>query len=220
MKERPILFNASMVRAVLDGRKTQTRRVVQGLDDNNWLAGASNHIVHSVDHCPYGQPGDRLWVRETWGAHWMYDDVPPREIPDDGEALVHYPADGYVTQGAMGPDHFRKNRPSIHMPRWASRITLEITDVRAEKLQDISEYDVIAEGLTMLSKDYGRTFKFGIAESDGLPDESAWQWKEWEQSALDAFAKLWRSTGGNWDANPWVWVVTFNPINPEKDVEA
>ena len=154
MKERPILFSAPMVRALLDGRKTQTRRVMKHPPDERATEVSVESIYgesvatyraypgqgsarHAIASCPYGTIGDLLWVRETFGNGWT-----KRPVPDD---KICYRATPLEEQG------FRfcyRWFPSIHMPRWASRITLEITDVRVQRLQDISEEDVISEGLT------------------------------------------------------------------------
>jgi hypothetical protein len=200
MTELPILFSAPMVRAIIDGRKTQTRRAVKPQpDDDYWPVGTGP--THAR-HCPYGQPGDRLWVRETWRAHQSFDLAAPNELPKiDG---LHYEADGRPRFWDFG-----RLRSSIHMPRWASRITLEIVSVRVERVQDISEEDARAEG---------------VLRSDWVNDETC----EWPDSEREAFRALWDSinghiktpTGGHfrhsWDANPWVWVVEFHRLpNPD-----
>lgn len=192
MKERPILFNGDMVRAILDGRKTQTRRVVKpqpGSDNRIPWPGRKNIVANIRDErvlgfCPYGQPGDRLWVRETW-AMSGYQRVEYRAAPADGS-------------------DFRcvdRWRPSIHMPRWACRITLEITGVRVERLQEISEKDAKAEGLHYHSDMYGYRL-YGKYSGIGPTDDVG---------ALDAFRSLWESINGpsSWDATPWVWVIEF-----------
>lgn len=181
-KERPILFSAEMVRAILDGRKTQTRRTVKLNQAGRVQRGKQQwHIddPNAALACPYGQPGDRLWVRETWApgaTQTMYRaGCSPDYLPPDG-----------------------KWRPSIHIPRWASRITLEITGVRVERLQDISEDDARDEGI-----EDGGCLNCGEREpcecSSPVPD------------ARDSFAHLWQSINGpdSWDVNPWVWVVEF-----------
>lgn len=178
MKERPILFSGPMVRAILEGRKTQTRRVVKfefvktiPVPENS----AFREGTEWKSECPFGQPGDRLWVRETWAPH---ADMPPSAI---------YRCDrGGDYQDTVTPN-FRW-RPSIHMPRWASRLTLEITAVRVERLQDISEEDVWEEGCTKPSGYFG------------CPGQ-----------AQSIFRSLWGAVYGHesWDANPWVWVVEF-----------
>lgn len=163
MIERPILFSAPMVRAVLAGRKSQTRRVIRLPFSRGWLGP-----------CPYGIPGHSLWVKETWARH------------PDGDGVVYRATDpGWDDEGQI------KWRPSIYMPRTASRITLETTGVRAERLQDISERDAMSEGV----------------ERDG----AGWR-NYYHVAARDSFASLWDSINGKrapWASNPWVWVVTF-----------
>lgn len=191
MKERPILFSGPMVRAILDGRKTQTRRVVKPQPFSNEeyrfnfpkpLRGgllACNYLSSHL--CPCGQPGDWLWVRETWchefegGYLYRADDL-------SGLAPEFVDGDGNPT-GRSGW------KPSIHMPRAASRITLEITGVRVERLQEISEDDAIAEG---------------VVGHEEIQPASAY------------YRELWESINGHgsWDANPWVWVVEFRRFKP------
>ena len=151
MKERPILFNAPMVRALLAGTKTQTRRIVKARDLEWMDVHQGLREPDNAERCPYGQPvvdsghrigGDRLYVRETWAAPHAYDHLPPRLIPQD--ALIHYAA----TEDRGG----LLWRPSIHMPRWASRITLEITGVRVETLGVISHEDALAEGVSSIEE--------------------------------------------------------------------
>lgn len=197
-KERPILFNGEMVRAILNGTKTQTRRVVKdtGLYAIDPIihgeAVAARELERLATRCPFGQPGDRLWVRES---HWWFKDehnpvtgyFPPKLTLDD------------VVFRADGDDKAKTWRPSIHMPRWASRITLEIVAVRVERLQSTSEADAKAEGVG--------------CDSDGwfdylMPSTQCCQ------SAKDSFATLWKSINGeeSWDENPWVWVVEFKRV--------
>lgn len=237
MKERPILFSGSMVRAIVEGKKTQTRRVVKPqprghhwetmhgyelLVSDIYLESRGRCFVrfnHTIPHpslrcdrfydedcapfCPYGQVGDRLWVREKHAR-----------IPGmTGMHLPHYFADGPIPTIDIRHDAgLLGTYPSIHMPRWASRITLEITGVRVERLQDISEEDAVAEGLSCISKD-GATYKYGIADRDGLPgnDDFGWHWFQWEKNPRLAYRKLWESINGpgSWAENPWVWVVQF-----------
>lgn len=197
MQERPILFSGEMVRAILDGRKTQTRRVIKlktgDTFDEHALKGAIQEWRPMYDEvarkvvgktaalirCPYGQPGDRLWVRETFA------DEGCRQDRDD----CYYRADGESDLQGGGWT------PSIHMPRWASRITLEIVSVRVERLREISEADAKAEGCW-----YGK----GGGEVDHavLPENH--------------FPTLWESINGpgSWGANPWVWVVEFKRVEP------
>ena len=167
MKERPIIFKGEMVKAILDGRKTQTRRVVKNVEDLTVFF--RDDKFGCPFKCPYGKPGDRLWVRETWA------DVNTSEGP-----AICYRADGDV-QIIW--------RSSIYMPRWASRITLKILDIRVERLQDISEKDAIAEG---------------IQPSDYAKPKAA-------------FMRLWDSInakkpGKSWKDNPWVWVIEFSRV--------
>lgn len=191
MKERPILFSAPMVRAILGGRKTQTRRIVNArvapwlLDpahgwDDAYVLDPGNELLA---RCPYGAPGGRLWVRETWAR-----------LTGNGHRIV-YRADGDDPRLGWDDDpSTRRPRmtwtPSIHMPRWASRITLEVTDVRVERLQAITEEDAVAEGVARHVE--GAT-----------------------RGARTAFASLWDSLNGErtpWSTNPWVWVVGFRRL--------
>ncbi|PTL79076.1 hypothetical protein [Vitiosangium sp. GDMCC 1.1324] len=198
--ERPILFSGSMVRAILDGRKNQTRRVITPVQPDVrglWPGGRTPGSLPG--DCPYGQPGDRLWVRET---HWIGplarnsagDRCPtwhglPYSVSPDGCSAAFY-KEGFDRSEPRW-------RPSIHMPRWASRLTLEVTGVRVERLQDISEEDARAEGVERDAK-YPDRWKNYVGEVSG-PD------------AVDSFFSLWASIHGtaSWDANPWVWVVAF-----------
>jgi hypothetical protein len=233
MRELPILFSAPMVRAILEGRKSQTRRAVKPqptqccptgsslpLAQGDWawpypktgggivrVSNRRNGPEGWTEHCPYGQAGDRLWVRETWRyADWTGDGYPWIEYqadsakslrdsqlpPEWSERVIDIWAklseeENFAIDGRAAD---RKWRPSVHMPRWASRITLEVTDVRVERLQDISEADAIADGCIAVNK--------GIS---------------WH-TAADAFEALWNSINGpgGWDANPWVWVVAFKRV--------
>lgn len=216
MTDRPILFSAPMVRALMSGTKTQTRRVVKFLgadviDERDGRAWPWSPQHDEWVTCPYGSSGDRLWVRETWAAHWMYDDVPPTLArsthPDDNQWFA---ADVEGTPGTHGcPAEGRRGkwRPSIHMPRWASRITLDVTGVRVERLNDISAADAMAEGIRRWTKD-GTLSKFGTAEPG---DDGAPPWVDMPRSAVDGYRTLWESINGagSWTANPWVWVVSF-----------
>lgn len=200
MKERPILFSAPMVRAVLEGRKTMTRRVAKRL-----LLGLPQAEMNA--QCPYGQPGDRLWVRETWAHNdgW-YDDTDAVAWKNwHGErngrqcaTWVDYRAT--YQQDKDGCDRDWPWRPSIHMPRWASRITLEVTGVRVERLCEITEADARAEGVECF--DDTKTFR------------SYWNDFCVCLSAKDSFQTLWAEINGpdSWDANPWVWVVEFRRV--------
>lgn len=230
-KERPILFSAPMVRALLAGKKTQTRRVVKAQPFGVIEVASGNHLLdyrHSYSQedglitvadmakrCPYGQPGDRLWVRETWrvGA-WDY---PAHDRSNHHWIAVDYQADNYARKEWLccrDSDRLIKQsiedaqrvgirpdangrfswepgqspsrwRPSIHMPRWASRILLEVTAVRVEQLQDISHSDAMAEGMA------------------------------WDDAVYD-YSRLWEQINGaaSWAANPLVWVMEFRRVQP------
>jgi hypothetical protein len=207
MKERPILFSAPMVRAILDGTKTQTRRVVKPQPAPNkahdggtvWVAGDGIHVpVGSVGHlslrekqglrCPYGQPGDRLWVREAWRAPSSCNHLPPRSI-SDSEGVR------FIADEIFGADAgFGKARRGMFMPRWASRITLEVTGVRVERLLDISDSDAWGEGIDFEA----------YTAAGGCKD-----------APRVAFGDLWERINGpgSWEANPWVWVVQFKKVD-------
>ncbi|WP_286694039.1 hypothetical protein [Spongiibacter sp. UBA1325] len=206
MKERPILFNGEMVRATLSGQKTQTRRalspqpvtVQQGLIGP--LNGSGNLLV-----CKHGQPGDRLWVRETHAivprtAYAMSDGVDQVFRPgNDHDAAI------FKAGWKLSPPG--RWRPSIHMPRWASRITLEITGVRIERLQDITEEDARAEGINCYPfiPDDGYPVCNGYTHLDDDGKCTLWP------TAKRAFENLWESINGlgSWEKNPWVWVLEF-----------
>lgn len=195
MKERPILFSAPMVRAILEGRKTQTRRIVRPL---------IREILPRFG-CPYGAVGDRLWVRETWAVSHVMDHLKPREVPHGG-SMVYYAATEN-TGGLM-------KRPSIFMPRWASRVVLEVTAIRAERLQDISEEDAKAEGATFFADiPIGVPHRFQDAPRWSM-DTSPPNTDHCLPTARVAFGNLWNRINGDgsWDANPIVWVVAFRPI--------
>ena len=199
VKERPILFSAPMVRAILENRKTVTRRALK-MPHGFWETSATGELMPIPANCPYGKPGEQLWVRETWycdhfevmrGPYLKPDDLDVGEALDDGTLV--YAADGLTPYEADQPIW----KPSIHMPRWASRILLEITEVRVERLQDISRADIRAEGLQCPPE---------LASDDVSPNYRDWYPAAWRE--------LRESTGGNWDANPWVWVVEFKRVTP------
>lgn len=210
IKERPILFLAPMVRAILEGRKTVTRRPVKAtkahadgfmmLDHGKGWRPYNAFGDFASDHegmeypiaCPHGKLGDRLWVRETC----FINDYREASVPEQERAdcEIHYRADGIPD--FEGEEELIRWRPSIHMPRWASRILLEVTDVRVERLQDITEEQALAEGIKKHSDG-------GYHVEDG---------KHYSDSPVESFACLWSSVGGDWDANPWVWCVSFKRI--------
>lgn len=211
MKERPIIFSGPMVRAILEGRKTQTRRVVkpQPTEIDGQLRTQSAMLLAAIfgreatkadeesfaPKCPYGVPGDRLWCKETF-AHGA---MGPIYRADWGEPVGNnYPAHRTAAwlseiQKACGADVLSHEWKSpIHMPRWASRITLEIESVRVERLQDISEADAMAE--------------LGANPSGTYPAEFGYHNR--------LFADLWESIHGkgSWKLNPWVWVLSFKKV--------
>lgn len=207
MKERPILFTGPMVRAILEGRKTVTRRVMKpqpdflgSMVDPNTPFKTLDAGLHARITCPYGEPGDRLWVREAWAADAQVDAIAPRDL-SQGEP-IWFPADLSVRQTGCSMISKGRGRPSIHMPRWASRILLEITAVRVERLQDISEEQALAEGVRGEPCDHARQACADIGC--------------WGDTAKGAFGFLWESLNGegSWAANPWVWVVEFKRVTP------
>lgn len=221
-KERPILFTGDMVRAVLDGGKTQTRRVLKGdfmhqpkgsIDAKWYFRGPKMACWDSYEtdaemiarHNPYGQPGDRFWVRESHapradcGCVWDRSKAQAFNRMQPGELC--YAAD------QKGTDWVEKWRPGIHMFRWASRITLEIVSVRVERLQDISEADAIAEGIHSQGGGLYELHHFDVAKKRVIDST---------QSPVLAYRGIWESINGpdTWALNPWVWVIEFKRIKP------
>ena len=197
-----------MVRAILEGKKTVTRRLVKGLktdkpvveaaDGTPLRTGACWDVGGPVIHCPYGKPGERLWVRETWAQ-------PANLDPGPTVYRATYP-DCLKGQGweNLPPADSIRWKPSIHMFRRNSRIPLEITEVRVERLQEIDDNQAQAEGIG--------DHEFGCnrpCEPDGYPSCSCGN-----LSYVDSFQRLWSSVGGDWGANPWVWVVEFKQMKP------
>lgn len=222
MKERPILFSAPMVNSILNGTKTQTRRIAKGVGiapGIGQVLKGSDDIKEWPEFCPYGKPGDRLWLRETWQGPILDDDEYEEYRRNGKESYLKpqycvYRATDQLN--AIDEDGNELNwRPSIHMPRWASRISLEITGIRVERLQDISEEDAIDEGLKAITKD-GKLIKYGIPDRDGYPgaDDFGWNWGDWDKSPVLAYKRLWQSINGkgSWDLNPFVWVIEFKRI--------
>ena len=187
MTQRGIVFSKPMVLALLAGIKTQTRRKLKHQP-------TSPSDLPSPTACPYGQAGDRLWVREAWRTLKEYDARQPGELPRDSP--LRYEADHHCNHSELEPG---KLRQGILMPRWASRIELEITHVRLQRLQDISESDVIAEGIQAVLDD--------TREEDMLADEE----DEDVLGPADLYRAVWQSLHGpaSWESNPWIWVVEF-----------
>lgn len=205
VREKPILFTPENVRAIIDGRKTQTRRIVKpqpiaDIDtflpaDPSGFWGFIGDSPTQCIHCPYGEVGDRLWVKEGWRPEVVHSHG--QNSCDCGDVEVKYLADGatrFFSDGSIPPEWTipkaakRGGVTSLFMPRWASRLTLEITGIRVERLAEISEADAIAEG----------------CQCAGVPASLA---------NRGAYAKLWESINGpgSWAANPFVWVIEFQP---------
>ncbi|MDZ0181745.1 morphogenetic protein [Klebsiella quasipneumoniae] len=229
MTERGMIFNAEMVRAILAGRKTQTRRIMKVQPESNQLGlllitdstrhsdigryhwaesnATGNYVRSKLFACPFGAVGDQIWVRETFqGPLFNYEQMD--EYLEDSSKFEKPEFCQYAAEGGHRPeyqdadDNLRHGwRPSIHMPRWASRILLEITDVRVERLNAISEEDARAEGIID-----GGCLNCGEPEPCGCANP--------EPDATDAFAYLWQSIYGqeSWNANPWVWVIEFKRV--------
>lgn len=235
MKERPIIFSAPEVRAILAGRKTVTRRVVKPQPYPNGFRFDGRDILCHIDdlpanamlldvgrgkaryttsnlegweiHCPCGQPGERLWVREVWAVPHRYDHLGPSNIPVKG-VPTHYAAT--EERGGL------RWRSPVNMCRWASRITLEIESVRVERLQDISEADAMAEGCAPNDE-----CEQGFIDPCTGRLADAWKYKA--GTAAESFCNRWERTHEKrlgdhgehgWTANPWVWVLSFKRVTP------
>ena len=205
--ERGMIFNAEMVRAILDGRKTQTRRPIKWKQTRFTEIGEreygskwpwSEDAEHAFDFwhpCPFGSVGDRIWVRETFQGPLfdfdLMDSYCKDSTPFEKSEFCVYKADGVPAPEFYDADDELHScwRPSIHMPRWASRILLEITDVRVERLKSISDRDALREGCSAADMKSG-------------------------DCVADVFARLWASIYGSdsWNANPWVWVIEFKRV--------
>lgn len=204
MTERGMIFNSAMVRAILDGRKTQTRRIIKLSHERGMLnpvIKGRNGEITSVSCrlapllCPFGQPEDRIWVRETWAEAGA-------SAPDLKLYRANYPDHVPSHYENVPPVDEIRWKPSIHMPRWASRITLEITDVRVERLNAISQADAIAEGAPPSHPSIDC-----VSQEYGFPDFS----RSW-------FGQTWKHIYGeeSWQANPWVWVIEFKQTDGVK----
>lgn len=225
MKERPIIFNDDMVRAIRDGRKTQTRRIIKPqptLSEStgfNWKGyaygiGSSRkdtvrNFANCLKTCPFGQVGDQLWVRETWqgplvdydDAYSMFKDPTPYQKVEN---CVYRADGGPCPEFTDADDELRQGwRPSIHMPRWACRILLEITAVRVERLNEINPNDAAREGLVQLPA----SGRYCISQGDQYFGGAS-------HDAREVFSWLWASIYGDesWNTNPWVWVIEFKRV--------
>ncbi|EDE2075756.1 hypothetical protein GBD53_20895 [Salmonella enterica] len=205
MKERGMIFNGEMVQAILDGKKTQTRRPANPSTANLLdLQGQYPHKKYNIS-CPFGAVGDRIWVRETYQGP-LFDYEHMESYLEDSSKFEKPEFCVYRADGNPAPEFYDADdnlhcgwRPSIHMPRWASRILLEITDVRVERLNSISQEDAQAEGMELT----------GWRPTYSDPDSGGEVW-----TPYDNFAQLWESIYGeeSWNANPWVWVIEFKRI--------
>lgn len=212
MIERPIIMNAVEVHAVLAGTKTQVRRPIKGTTDKKWEAGqcelSSGEMRWNIGgdsfRSPFGGFHDRLWVRETHilrGNEDGHYESAEGKMCSEREAQVYYRADAKPTTYGQEelPDGSLFDggwRPSIHMPRWASRITLEITDMRVQRLQDISEDDIWAEGIRITN--FSESVERKVVLGDGFKK----------------YAPYFTSLCASWSSNPWVWAITFKRVKP------
>jgi hypothetical protein len=223
VKERPILFSAEMIRALLAGRKSKTRRVMKPQPEKTpygwrwricaWdeCGVAVGDVRSPLDYCPYGKPGDLLWVREGWTLYAANF--------DEKFARVRYSADATnkkVVPASWPVDVSLKQRPSIHMPRWASRITLELTSVRVERLQDISEEDAKAEGVEPNKMTAGDLADLQISDCAPFVKGLAKALGPGQFTHTFTYRMLWdelnEKRGFPWKSNPWVWVLAFRRI--------
>ncbi|MFT3992426.1 MAG: hypothetical protein QM680_13560 [Luteolibacter sp.] len=214
MKERPILFSAPMVLAILEGRKTQTRRIVKpqtAILTDEMARGFGIRPPETANQpvieCPHGKVGDRLWVKETWKTDQVWDHLPPRGIPEDQP--IYFCADEEAT-GCV-PFDWGKGRPSIFMRRWMSRITLEIASIRVERLDDITNQDAEAEGII---SEGGHLWDCRLNHLEWHPDHNCncgGNYPSFE------YRRLWESINGagSWDENSWVYVIEFNRLSHE-----
>lgn len=214
MKERPIPLTAFEVRAILEGRKTQTRRVVKPQPERDLAPIEVAELCAGYRlgkiRCPFGVPGDRLWCKETWRYYdWTEDGEPHIQYFADSKTSLRKPPEDWkdkvsdIWTELSEASNFREHgaardgswRPSIHMPRWASRIILEVESVRVERVQEISTADALAEGMTPT---------WGGESSPGVkcPNE------------YDQFAELWNRINGvgSWESNPWCWCIQFKVL--------
>lgn len=238
LKERPVVLTTEEVNAVLAGDKTQ-HRVPVDADHSISLTyhsleagGASPERLDALPFdCPFGNVGDRLWVQEDF----IPDPPAGHDAWEDEDSVTNYSQwDGCGSKLSEIPNRLRTSEHVIYkagrddpdsmmwfnalqMRKWASRLLLEITDIRIERVQDISEDDALSMGLSRLTKDSGRTYKYGLPDKDGFPgnDDYGWHWSEWDADHKVAFARYWESMQGKgaWDRNDWVWVIEFKKVD-------
>ena len=227
--ERPILFCGSMVRAIIDGRKTQTRRVIKpprkAFEFNSVFRGVGDGMWHIADidqpmgepaecwneteiTCPYGEPGDRLWVKETWAIldgnrHFQGSVERAEDLFIARRGNIHWKADALTPN--IGPW-----RPSIFMPRWASRIILEIVNIRAEKIQCISDADAIANGIERIGG--AACLNPWTNYLKGKPGEMKYNCSSPRRSFQTLWDSINKTRGYKWEANPWVWVIALRRL--------
>ncbi len=236
MKETPMLMCGEMVRATFEDRKTETRRVMKPqppswalphLQVGKWHHFQGTHPQGKCGHdkccctaigddamwtlgCPYGGCGDRLWVRETWAAWSSFESNGPDEVEGTSKDLIEQGlCQAHISYRADHQTTANRWRPSIFMPRWASRITLEITDVRVQRVQEISEDDAMAEGI--VKQEEGLFLVPGVFQSFNKTVN------EWRVTAREAYGCLWDSLnshrpGCSWSSNPFVWAIAFRRV--------
>lgn len=247
MKERPILVSTPLIRPILTDLKVHTRRLIRLPEGYDLAQNATVSHRHGiwwevrcepwatvVVRCPFGVPGDRLWVRETWrsvgwrpeNGHWI-------EYAADNAKVWREAPEDVLSVDVYNHAHPDRWRPSIHMPRWASRISLEVTEIRVQRIQDITEEDARAEGLPRNWTDgepgwnpdeHGYLTPAGCyADESGDDSPECWVWWKGRRevgvvyTAREAFQLWWgyingERAGGSWEANPWVWVVAFKRV--------
>ncbi|EMC2368481.1 hypothetical protein VB763_004183 [Klebsiella pneumoniae] len=212
MSERGMIFNAEMVRALLDGRKTQTRRPIKWKqtrfteigereDGSKWpWSEDAEHACDFWHPCPFGAVGDRIWVREAFRVHSRATDVATLVYKASERNSWTEQTRRVPVAVCNKPATPEKWTPSLHMPRWASRILLEITDVRVERLNAINEHDAQAEGVARLRGGFWKHYQPG--------------WTQHQLSARGSFVTLWKSIYGeeSWNSSPWVWVIEFKRV--------
>jgi hypothetical protein len=203
MSERSIILRPEEVRAILDGRKTQLRRVVKDTrwipaDWSDWSSVAKNAVIRG--RCPFGNPGDRLWGKETWATTLSLDHLPATRLASGAPVQYRNCESNVPGYPRLLPPVVRW-RSAVHMPRWASRITLEVHEVRVQRLQDISSADLLAEG----------------HDGEDMPDTGD-PWDDFHERYQRPFMNAWNKANPKhpYDSNPFVWVVTFKRVEDDR----